>query len=108
MKYNYDEIKWFIGRNIDVPQSLIIECGDTLEIKCISNFDKWDFENPIYEYLCDYGDGNVEKVSISLDTLIEESMWYKENNIYKNYFDNIESVVERCIFMKLKLLDNYK
>jgi hypothetical protein len=108
MTYKYDEFKWFIGRNLDVPDSIIIEYGDTLEIKCVSNYDEWDFENPIYDYICNYGDGNVEKVSIPLETIIEESMWYKNNNLYEECFDKIGFVLERCIYMKLKLLGNYE
>ncbi len=108
MKYKYDEFKWFIGRNIEVPDKLRIEWGDNLKVECIINWDNWNFENPVYHYLCDYEDGNIEKVSIPLETIIESSIYFKKEFNDKYRFDDIEWIIEGCILNKLKLIDNYE
>lgn len=100
MNVKIDELEWFIGNTLPVPDKFIIEFDD-VEIVCETLFGEWDENKPIFSYSCEYSNGNREVVRIPLEKIIDKYIKWKEWN--SSY--NLDDIVETCILERLKLID---
>ena len=100
MNVNNDELKWFIGNTLPVPDKLNIEFDD-MEIECDILSDVWDENQTIYCYSCEYSNGNREEIRIPLEKVIERYLnWREWNRCY-----HLDNIIESCILERLQLLE---
>lgn len=110
-------LEWLFGMCLNVPDSVFLEekkyndlNSELIKINCNISYDFWDINKPIYRFLCEYENGEIEIVNITLMEILEKLNNFHNLKLNSDYdyslnFDSVQFVTECCISERLKLIN---